>query len=286
MVSIIVCSKDSALREKLRNNVSNTIKNEYEWICIENEYENLSIFSAYNKGALKSKGDILVFIHEDVIIHTKNWDKLLRNHLNDPSLGIVGNAGSTYKSKQLTSWIDVPPSYYRSNAIAGWTVERNIHSNKTSKKNMVSEVKLLDGMFLAMRREVWEEFPFDEQSYSGFHFYDQDMSMQVGQKYQLAVCHNILVEHLSSGNYSKAWFKDALIYHKKWESQLPVSCINLSPSEIRDIEHYSAIKSLNYYSKFMPRLKELSRCIIRMFYYRPFSPYNFKVIFNLLRSSN
>jgi hypothetical protein len=278
VISIIVCSKNKHLSTNLKKNISETIGTEFEWICIKNKSGKIGISEAYNIGAKQSIGNILTFIHEDVIFHTKNWGLHLEKHLKDRSIGLIGSAGATYKSSQLSSWIDVPVKYYRSNLIQ--CLPNNQFYKKIRKKenSKLSEVVQMDGMFLIMRRDVWEEFPFDEKTFSGFHFYDLDTSMQIGQKYKLAVCHDVLIEHLSEGNFSQAWFEDALKFHEKWKRVLPTCCIKLSVSEKKRIEHQVSIKSLFYNVKFSHQRREILWGIIRVFYYRPFSRYNFLVL--------
>ena len=80
----------------------------------------------------------------------------------------------------------------------------------------------MDGVFLATRKDVLTEFSFDENSLTGFHGYDFDLSMQIRQKYKIVVTHQILLEHFSAGNYNHQWLSDIIFIHQKWKKQLPI----------------------------------------------------------------
>jgi hypothetical protein len=250
---------------------------------MDNTNGKYSIFEAYNHGAEQSKYDHLIFLHEDVVIHTKGADEILIKTLQDKSVGVVGVAGSVYKSRLLSSWVDVPTEYYRSSIL-----QSNKPNGANQRKSEVlhrrnNDVVVLDGMFLAMRKDVWEKFPFDEKLYSGFHLYDLDISMMIGRKYRLVVCNEILVEHLSRGSFSKEWYKDSEIFHKKWKNHLPAASQNLAISEKRNIEHFVSIKSINYHAVYAQAIWVVVKLIFVMFYYRPFSRYNWIVVCRTLK---
>lgn len=88
-------------------------------------------------------------------------------------------------------------------------------------KVSASPVIVLDGMCLFMRREVWAEIRFDEATFQGFHLYDLDISMAVGQKYINYVTNDVLLEHFSEGSYNQAWLDDTARFHRKWAGCLP-----------------------------------------------------------------
>lgn len=85
----------------------------------------------------------------------------------------------------------------------------------------LQNVVVLDGMWFCTRKEIALKFPFDEETFKGFHCYDLDYCLNVGQYYDIAVTFNVLMEHFSEGNYSKEWFLDTLKLQNKWENSLP-----------------------------------------------------------------
>jgi hypothetical protein len=71
-------------------------------------------------------------------------------------------------------------------------------------------IRLVDGVFLAVRRHVWETHRFDEHRYDGFHLYDLDFSWRAsGAGARLAVPLDLLLLHRSKGRYSADWRRHA-----------------------------------------------------------------------------
>ena len=77
MISIIICSRNLGIDPKLSTNITSTIGCEYELIVIDNSQNKYSIFQAYNIGIEKSTSEIICFVHEDVLFHSKDWGKKL-----------------------------------------------------------------------------------------------------------------------------------------------------------------------------------------------------------------
>ncbi len=76
MISLIICSRKSDISNSLKENIERTIGTDYELIVIDNSTNKYSIFSAYNEGVRRSKGDILCFMHEDILYHMEKTVKL------------------------------------------------------------------------------------------------------------------------------------------------------------------------------------------------------------------
>ena len=228
MISIVVCSIDSKLYYSFENNISATVGVDYEIIRIDNNVEKLSICKAYNKGAKLAKYDVLIFIHEDVIFKTPNWGQLLMYHFYSlENIGIVGLLGSVFKTKALSTWWQ--------ESIEGFDPRRTkfIQSHKYSNlpiynvehnpnNELFSEVVCLDGVFLSMKKNIWQQTPFDESLLTGFHGYDLDISLSVNNKFKNYVVFDILIEHLSEGKYDESWFVEMIKVHFKHIKNLPI----------------------------------------------------------------
>jgi GT2 family glycosyltransferase len=82
----------------------------------------------------------------------------------------------------------------------------------------------LDGVWFCLRRELFEKIRFDEATFSGFHFYDVDITLQVHfLNYKLLVVRDILIHHQSIGILDRQWVNNAALFYKKWKDRLPVS---------------------------------------------------------------
>lgn len=192
--------------EKFSYSLKNTIGVDYQLIKIDNKKEKLSIARAYNKAALKAEFDILVFVHEDVIFHSLNWGQNLIsffNNLDNP--GVLGVVGSSYLPISPSDWWISDQSFIFSNYISNSKEFAGIVGCPQIKGVQTpSKVYVLDGMFLALKKETFEEFRFDE-GLEGFHGYDTDICLQVSRKFQNYFIPSIQIEHFSKGNANLVW---------------------------------------------------------------------------------
>ena len=84
----------------------------YEVIAISNADGSLGICAAYNLGVSRSRFDLLVFLHEDVIIKISGWGNNLLRYFNErKDIGWVGVAGGLYKTKAPSLWSSFAPGY-------------------------------------------------------------------------------------------------------------------------------------------------------------------------------
>lgn len=211
MISLIVCSSSSHFYSIFSKSVAESVGCVYEIIKIDNYDSKYSITQAYDLGASKAKWNILVFLHEDVVFHSKNWgNELIRyfNTLKNP--GVLGIAGSSYLPISPSDWWlsdrQYLHSYFLSNKKDGKVGEGVL----TSYGQQVPKiVYALDGMFLAIKKNIYQEFSFNT-SLSGFHGYDTAICYQVSQKYHNYFVPGILLEHFSKGYPNETWLKNTI----------------------------------------------------------------------------
>lgn len=231
MVSIIVCSRKSSLSNTLQVNIKNTVGETFEIICIANTDNRLSIFEAYNQGVEQAHGEILVFMHDDVVFQTQDWGQIITKCLEDNQTAIAGVLGGQLIDETSYSWTS-------SGFYSGQVVQVS-HGTKTkynhNGSNMGNEVVALDGMFLAMRKELFEKqiLKWDTVTYDGFHFYDLDICMQaVSQGYKVQVV-PIMIEHHSLGAFNLSFYDSCKAFHQKWDSRLPVKTRSITSEQQR-----------------------------------------------------
>ena len=107
MISLIICSRRVNIPESLKQNIELTIGVEFEFVIINNSEKKYSISSAYAEGVCRSKGDILCFMHDDILFHTKNWGESIVRYFNDyPMAGMIGVVGSHFMPKLPSAWWD------------------------------------------------------------------------------------------------------------------------------------------------------------------------------------
>lgn len=256
----------------VKKNIAETIGVPYEIIPIDNSKNTYGICKAYNEGGAKARFPILCFMHEDVSFETMNWGEKARAHLSDESTGLLGIAGGDSKALVPSSW-SVPAvsneinlvQHYKSKKLPP---EHIVITNNQTEGNL-KRVVAVDGVWLCTRKEVFERFTFDDKTFTGFHGYDIDYSLQVSTAYKVCVVFDIVIHHYSEGTPDARWMDSAIKVSKKWKSYLPVSVYNLSEAQY-NLHHWN---SLQVFIQHLFRLKYNYFVIVRSLLFYSFSRY-------------
>lgn len=233
-ISIIVCSRSSSICNELSASIQETIGCSYELIHIDNSCNNYSIFQAYEQGVLRSNGDVLCFIHEDILFRSQDWGAKIVQSLQNTEIGLVGVLGGKYIDECSTSWMS--SSFYAGQIeqmdLNGISTYYNHNSNEKT-----TEVTCVDGVLLACRAEMFQSktIAWDTTTYKGFHFYDMDISMQVlAAGLKILTIPEVLICHKSSGVYNKSFYDACMQFHSKWDYLLPISTADLNNNDIKE----------------------------------------------------
>ncbi|MCY1659838.1 glycosyltransferase [Chryseobacterium sp. SL1] len=213
MLSIIISSYQKHYFDQLTENIRETIGEDFRYEIIQIWNPNvMSITEAYNSGAEKARYENLLFLHEDLIFYAQNWGYKLLEHLQKKNSGTVGVAGSSYVPSAPSSW--TVAEKYNSVYILQGNKENTefFHINSTEK--IRTEVFAVDGVFMAIKKDNYDKFRFDE-NLKGFHGYDLDFSLRVARKLQNYVINDILLKHFSGGNPDKKWLDANINIRKK-----------------------------------------------------------------------
>ena len=164
----------------------------------ENNIESLP--KLYNKAidfALQEESDCLVLCHDDVIIESNLISKL---NTSFKDVDIIGVAGTTScKIQQPVLW------HLMGGGFNGGNLRGAVAHGDNNKKQMTSfgpypnRVVLLDGVFLAISRKVFEKVRFDETNPAGFHFYDLAYCLDASLAGFKCGVSDILITHSSPG---------------------------------------------------------------------------------------
>ena len=258
MISIIISSANNNYLEAVKDSIAKTIGCEYEFLAYENAKGERGICEIYNQGADEARYDILCFMHEDIEYKTQDWGKIvLRIFSENPSLGLLGVAGGDYKSLAPSSWFnfEAPASFPGKkyvNLIQGFNsiYKEPVHEFCNPKDQKLAEVACVDGLWMCTKKTSFPSFKFDEKLLKGFHGYDIDYSIAVGQNYKVGVTFEILLHHFSEGGSTKEWVEAQAKIHKKWSSILP---INVTGSPLRDCLPYEK----HYFRNFLTYAKHM-----------------------------
>jgi hypothetical protein len=232
MFSILVCSVNATYLERLKINIGETIGHEYELLVWDNLEKPKPIGEVYNLLAGLAKYPFFCFIHEDIRFQTNNWsDHLQKVFEQNPKTGLIGIAGAKYKSRTPSGFATGLPGLDCCNIIhqnARGEISR-FYSNPN--QSLFEPVVNIDGVFIAIRREVWNDNPFDEKILRGFHLYDIDFSLRVQKKWQAAVIFNIDILHFTQGgNFGNEWVEYTIGWHHHFRKELPQSAQGFTAS--------------------------------------------------------
>lgn len=256
MISIIICSREPNIPQELRENVESTIGCEHEWIIVDNSRNQYNIFQAYNEGVARSTGDILCFMHDDILFHTKNWGKIIECVFADNGrVGAIGVVGahlvpdvpapmwafqrvSTYKlySKTNPSYNEIVDSGKNDGDNGYWFGNQQFSQGKP-----FVQVANIDGLWMCFRHSLFDSIRWDDENYNGFHCYDADISMQINKTgYDIVVTNEVLIEHASPGTLDQKYFNATETWYKKWKNHLPiVRGVSLTQRQLLILSHYT-----------------------------------------------
>lgn len=229
MISVVICSRKTDIPAEARQNIVETNGGEFELVIIDNSSNNYSIFQAYNQGVQRAKGDILCFMHDDVLFRSKNWGDVIERHFQeDEQIGLIGFAGTHFLPDIPMYWYSSPfVSQHNLNNDQGM-VEEHFHEGWFGERNLIEAVAV-DGLCFFVRRELFEKISFDEKTFKGFHLYDMDLCMQVLEAgYKVCVCRDVLVEHSWSEQkqFSKSggdlFANNLELFVQKWHDHFPI----------------------------------------------------------------
>ena len=189
-------------------------------LIYENDGEK-SLTQIYNMGLKESENDIVVFMHDDLILETTNITpkivKMLEKH---PEYGIIGIAGTD----KLTSgmWWQNRDNM---SGVVGHLHQGKRHVNRYSKgvfNDVLKDVVVVDGLFFIVHKNrIKKEF---NEEFEGFHFYDISFCVENyldGVKVGLTT--KFEVTHKSIGEVNKKWEKNKLFFEALYGKSLPLT---------------------------------------------------------------
>jgi hypothetical protein len=273
MISIITCSINPIFLANLKANIEQTINIDHEIVSIDNRANLYSIAQAYNLGAEVAIYPYLCFVHEDIIFHTCDWGTILINYLKNEDISLIGILGTVIKTR-ATSGVYIPNSpLNRINQLQRTATGATCQYYENPLNDPFSEVKILDGMFLATTKLKHSKSPFDDQLLTGFHGYDIDYSLGQAKNGKVIVIYDILIEHFSYGGNTRQWINQQIKVTKKWRETLPQS-IGLKKNEILQAEIINIEVFLNTLYKEHTKKRLQFKYLCRLLFLRPFASKN------------
>lgn len=219
--SFVTCSVDDTRFARVSASVAACMGGErWELIRIPDAR---SLAEGYNRGLAQSRGQYIIFCHDDIEFLQADVGARLQAHFAVHE--VLGVAGTTCLKD--SHWISAgTPSIHgqvlqpvgRDGDGSGYVL--NVFCQRGGAVP-ATPVQAVDGLFIAARRDVAEALRFDEAVFDGFHLYDLDFSYRAFLRgFRVGICHDLLIYHQSHGDKGEAWRRHALRFEEKFAAQL------------------------------------------------------------------
>jgi hypothetical protein len=217
----VVCSSQNQLDEFKEHVIKTSgLHNKLEFLGYENKGE-FSLTEIYNRGLREAKNNIVVFMHDDIIIEKNKWaEKIIKLFDKNPDYGVIGVAGTKYLSSSGRWWEDPKKMYGKvSHTHEGKTW---LSSYSEDLGNELEEVVLVDGVFFAVNKDRLKN-NFNEDV-KGFHFYDVNFCVEnYLSGIKIGVTTLVRINHMSIGMTNDKWEENRQNFADKFKENLPLT---------------------------------------------------------------
>ena len=233
MISVVCVYNNKKI---LKTNLLKSLKNQnqvYEWIPLDNTAAKFkSAASALNSGGRKARGKYLIFVHQDVVLKSKDWLRRTEEILNGISdLGIAGAAGLNFKNRRV-----------------GYINDSGKIWGKPFKKPQIAQT--LDECLLIIPTNIFKKLKFDEKRFNHWHLYGVDYCLSI-KKFGLNIYtipayihHNSQRRNLENlFKYQKRVFEK----HRREDEYISTTCGFLSLSTIWLKSHFPKSRLVDFY---------------------------------------
>lgn len=218
LVSVILCSIDDAKLAAANANYRERLAGTPHEIVAVRDARSLA--EAYNRAAESTRGEVLVFSHDDVEHLRDDFARVLAQGLE--RFDIVGAAGTTRCTDAY--WPAAGHPHIHGACAAPGPAGKVTVALYGIEGPRVEGVEALDGMFMAARREAWSRVRFDAATFDGFHGYDADFTLRAARLgLRVGIENGFLVLHRSAGNFGDEWQRYRTRFLAKHFPGMPVA---------------------------------------------------------------
>lgn len=207
-LSIVCCSIKPEIEARFRAEVARTFA---DWPGLELRILNdaRSLAEAYNRGAEAARGDWLVFCHDDIRFLRGDFAARLARAMQ--RFDVLGPAGATHLVGPAALWGG--PRTGRAQ-VSYPTPDGRVVATLCGVGTEHEPAEALDGLFIAVKRRVWQDVQFDAARFDAFHLYDIDFSLSCQRRgFAVGVAQDLHLLHDSTGNFDERWsaYADRLV---------------------------------------------------------------------------
>lgn len=222
-LAIVCCSIKPQVEARFRAEVARAFKH---WpalqLCVLNDAKSLA--EAYNRGGENTQGEWIVFCHDDIRFLREDFAARLAEAMQ--MFDVLGPAGCTRLVGPSALWGGPATGLAQ---VTYPLPDQRYAATICGIGPMRVEAQALDGVFIAVRRSVWEAIRFDAARFDQFHLYDIDFSYACHrQGHRVGVVQDLHLLHDSQGNFDERWSDHADRFVRKYN--LVVETPHPSPS--------------------------------------------------------
>jgi glycosyltransferase involved in cell wall biosynthesis len=216
-LSFIICSINDERFDAICANIARCVTGiTYEVVRARNAK---SLTAAYNRGIEMSRGELLVFCHDDIEIMQADFGQRLLADFEQ--YDVFGVAGTSRMVDGYWGTAGQPLLFgqvlQKNEDKDGYTLYMFDFHDKP-----MPQIQGLDGLFIAARREAAEQIGFDQERFDGFHLYDADFSFRAHLAgLRVGVSRWILLFHQSHGDKNAEWQRGMDRFQEKFRDVLP-----------------------------------------------------------------
>lgn len=219
-VSLICCYRNEKAWRRLKVEASRLSSRLVEFIGVDNSKNKFTLPEALNYGKEFAQGELLFFVHDDIVLFKKGWDADLMDFFEkNTDCGVLGFAGGT---KAFAA-----PSTWWTQALENDTFMCMVQTLRDGTEvsylefGDAKEVVGLDGFALAVEREVIQGFDWSNEI-GEWHGYDLDLCyhsyfIKKKKNYVMPVQ---MVHHLSMGTVGYEWGQSMINVWNKYHRHL------------------------------------------------------------------
>jgi len=199
-LSLVCCSVKPEIETRWRGEVARHFA---DWAqietCVLNDARSLA--EAYNRGAERTRGEWLVFCHDDIRFARPDFAARVASAMHE--FDVFGPAGSVDANALSALWAGPRSGFAQ---VAYPLPDGRWLATIGGIGAVRQAAKLLDGVFIAVRRSVWERVRFDATRFDAFHLYDMDFSLccdRAGAR--VGIAQDLHLVHDSLGDFDATW---------------------------------------------------------------------------------
>jgi len=173
-----------------------------------------SMYDGYARGYAQARGEIVIFSHDDIRFAVADFAARLARAMTESDM--VGIAGTTRVSGPALLWSGHPYLFGTVTHKADGEPDYEF-SIMSLKGPLIRHAQGLDGVFIAVRRALVERIGFDQERFTGFHFYDLDFSYRAHLAgARISIASDLALIHKSRGPIDSHWLEAQKVFAAKF----------------------------------------------------------------------